>query len=102
VAWPWSGWATKAAAPALAQVLASPACQATSTTRSTPPRPTTPNTQRYLNAVHTRRESLRELLLARALYRLGDHQGIGEAILRAYTTDLRGHLARHAQAVLDE
>ena len=57
---------------------------------------------RYLNAVHTRRESLRELLLARALYRLGDHDGIGEATLRAYATDLRGHLARHAQAVLDE
>jgi hypothetical protein len=57
---------------------------------------------RYLNAVHTRRESLRELLLARALYRLGDHNGLGEATLRAYTTDLRGHLARHAKAVLDE
>jgi hypothetical protein len=57
---------------------------------------------RYLNAVHTRRESLRELLLARALYRLGDHQGIGQATLEAYTTDLRGHLARHAQAVLHD
>ncbi len=55
-----------------------------------------------LNAVHTRRESLRELLLARALYRLGDHKGIGAATLRAYATDLRGHLVRHAQAVLDE
>ena len=58
--------------------------------------------QRYLNAVHTRRESLRELLLARTLYRLGDHEGIGAATLRAYTTDLRGHLARHARAMLDE
>ncbi|MDY0167379.1 MAG: FAD-dependent oxidoreductase [Thermoguttaceae bacterium] len=58
--------------------------------------------ERYLNAVHTRRESLRELFLARALYRVGDHDGIGEATLRAYATDLRGHLARHAQAVLDE
>ncbi len=57
---------------------------------------------RYLNAVHTRRESLRELLLARALYRLGDHEGLGEDTLRAYATDLRGHLARHAQAVLGE
>lgn len=26
----------------------------------------------------------------------------GEATLRAYTTDLRGHLARHAKAVLEE
>ena len=50
----------------------------------------------------TRRESLRELFLARALYRLGDHNGVGAATLRAYATDLRGHLARHAQAVLNE
>jgi hypothetical protein len=54
------------------------------------------------NAVDSRRESLRELLLARALYRCGDHQGVGEQILRSYTADLRGHLARHAQAILDQ
>jgi hypothetical protein len=52
------------------------------------------------NAVQTRRESLRELLLARALYRCGDYQGVGKKILESYTQDLRGHLARHAQAVL--
>ncbi|MHC4181397.1 MAG: FAD-dependent oxidoreductase, partial [Planctomycetota bacterium] len=52
------------------------------------------------NAVETRRESLRELLLARSLYRCGDHKGLGKKILQAYTEDLRGHLARHAQAVL--
>ena len=52
------------------------------------------------NAEQTRRESLRELLLARALYRCGDHDGVGEKILREYTHDLRGHLARHAEAVL--
>jgi len=52
------------------------------------------------NGVATRRESLRELLLARALYRCGDYQGLGEKTLRAYSKDLRGHLARHAQAVL--
>jgi hypothetical protein len=54
------------------------------------------------NAERTRRESLRELLLARALYRCGDHNGIGEKILQSYTKDMRGHLARHAQAILDE
>ncbi|MFV1966701.1 MAG: FAD-dependent oxidoreductase [Pirellulaceae bacterium] len=54
------------------------------------------------NAEQTRRESLRELMLARALYRCGDHNGLGEKILRQYTKDLRGHLARHAKAVLDE
>jgi len=42
-----------------------------------------------------------ELVLARVLYRLGDHEGIGEKVLRAYARDLRGHFARHAQAVLD-
>jgi len=34
------------------------------------------------NAEQGRRESLRELLLARALYRCGDHEGLGERILR--------------------
>jgi hypothetical protein len=53
-------------------------------------------------AEQTRRESLRELLLARALYRCGDCEGLGEKILRDYTGDLRGHLARHAKAVLEE
>lgn len=54
------------------------------------------------NAEQTRRESLRELMLARALYRCGDREGLGEKILREYTLDLRGHLARHAAAVLAE
>jgi len=53
------------------------------------------------NSEQTRRESLRELVLARALYRCGDYQGVGEKTLRAYTQDLRGHLARHAKAVLE-
>ena len=53
------------------------------------------------NAEQTRRESLRELMLARALYRCGDYDGRGQRILRQYTHDLRGHLARHATAVLD-
>ncbi|HYW79849.1 MAG TPA: hypothetical protein VE890_09750, partial [Thermoguttaceae bacterium] len=54
------------------------------------------------NAEQTRRVSLRELMLARALYRCGDYEGLGEEILRTYTKDLRGHLARHAKAVLEE
>jgi len=54
------------------------------------------------NAEQTRRESLRELMLARALFRCGDQNGIGEAILRQYSRDLRGHLARHAAAILEE
>jgi hypothetical protein len=54
------------------------------------------------NSEQTRRESLREIALARALYRCGDSAGLGEKTLRQYTHDLRGHLARHAQAVLEE
>jgi len=49
-----------------------------------------------------RNNSLRELVVARALYRLGDHEGVGEKILKAYACDLRGHYARHAAAVLAE
>ena len=43
---------------------------------------------------------LREIVLARALYRCGDHKGLGEETLKAYRGDLRGLLARHADAVL--
>jgi hypothetical protein len=49
-----------------------------------------------------RNNSLRELVLARALYRCGDYQGVGRRILETYARDLRGHYARHAQAVLAE
>jgi hypothetical protein len=48
----------------------------------------------------TRGRELRELGLARALYRCGDAGGQGEAALRSYADDLRGHYARHARAVL--
>ncbi len=54
------------------------------------------------NPNETRDLSLRELILARALYRCGDSDGLGEAILREYARDLRGHHARHASAVLAE
>jgi HEAT repeat protein len=49
-----------------------------------------------------RNNSLRELVLARALFRCGDSGGVGQRILEAYARDLRGHYARHAQAVLAE
>jgi len=49
---------------------------------------------------NTRNRSLRELHLARALYRVGDYDGFGARILSAYATDLRGISARHAQAIL--
>jgi ribulose 1,5-bisphosphate synthetase/thiazole synthase len=43
---------------------------------------------------------LRELSLARALYRLGDSNGLGEKILSAYARDPRGMYANHAKLVL--
>jgi hypothetical protein len=43
----------------------------------------------------------RDLTMARVLYRLGDYQGIGKRILEQYARDVRGHYARHAQAVLN-
>jgi len=48
----------------------------------------------------TRNRSLRELILARALFRCGDYRGLGEKILKNYERDLRAHYARHAHAVL--
>jgi len=44
----------------------------------------------------SRRDSLIELGMARALYRLGDVDGLGRQILEAYSKDLRGFFARHA------
>jgi hypothetical protein len=45
--------------------------------------------------------ALREICLARALFRLGDADGKGEAILRAYVKDPRSAYARHALMVLE-
>jgi flavin-dependent dehydrogenase len=50
----------------------------------------------------TRNKSLRELVLARALYKLGDSEGIGREILKEYSRDMRGHYYRHAKSVLEQ
>ncbi|MBN1420832.1 MAG: FAD-dependent oxidoreductase [Planctomycetes bacterium] len=47
-------------------------------------------------------EALREIVLARALHRCGDHEGLAREILEEYAKDLRGHFARHARAILEE
>jgi hypothetical protein len=44
--------------------------------------------------------ALREIVLARALYRCGDWKELGEEILKEYRQDIRGLFARHACAVL--
>ena len=49
-----------------------------------------------------RNQALKELYLARALYRCGDYEGLGEKTLREYSRDLHGHYARHAKAVLQK
>ena len=49
-----------------------------------------------------RYHAVRELLLARALYLSGDHNGLGKQVLHEYAQDLRGHFARHAQAILEK
>jgi hypothetical protein len=51
-------------------------------------------------AIRRTRSGQTALVLARALYRLGDHEEAGEAVLKAYERDLRGVYARHAHAVL--
>jgi hypothetical protein len=48
----------------------------------------------------SRNVSLRELYLARGLFACGDPTNLGRTILESYAKDLRGHFARHAQAVL--
>ncbi len=52
-------------------------------------------------AVQARRDSLRELAVARALFRCGDYGDLGRKTLEKYVDDLRGHFSRHAKAVLD-
>lgn len=49
----------------------------------------------------TRNNSLRELVVARALYRCGDKNGMAEKRLQSYARDLRGHFALHAKSVLE-
>lgn len=44
---------------------------------------------------------LRELCLARALYRLGDVDGLGRRTLEAYAADPRRAYANHARKVLE-
>ncbi|MFO7724311.1 MAG: FAD-dependent oxidoreductase [Oceanipulchritudo sp.] len=49
-----------------------------------------------------RNRSLRELHLARGLYRCGDPGGVGRSLLETYARDQRAVFARHAQRVLRE
>ncbi|AQQ72294.1 putative FAD-binding dehydrogenase [Limihaloglobus sulfuriphilus] len=46
--------------------------------------------------------AFREIILARALYKCGDYESVGENILREYKKDIRGHFARHANELLKD
>jgi len=47
----------------------------------------------------TRNNSLRELILGRALFRVGDMNGLGKEVLDLYSRDLRGNYYLHATGV---
>jgi len=82
-----------AAAGPLAELLQNPAVRGHAMTSLEP---------LYDQPVEKRRRegALREIVLARALFRCGDCDRLGETILREYQRDLRGLFARHATAIL--
>ncbi len=59
-------------------------------------------TSRRSEPIAKRTKALREIVLARALYKCGDYNGVGEKILTNYSKDIRGLFARHAISVLNE
>ncbi len=48
-----------------------------------------------------RTNALREIVLARTLYKCGDYNNVGEEILKSYLHDMRGLFAQHAKSVLE-
>jgi hypothetical protein len=86
-----------AAAKSLAQLLKRPDISGHAFTNIEEARRRTPPSD---TDTKTRNCSLRELILASALYRCGDYEGLGEKILKQYASDLCAHYARHALAVL--
>jgi flavin-dependent dehydrogenase len=88
--------ADKQAAPTLANILSTPkisghVCKDIESAKSAARNPN-PNIDREI--------ALRELLIARALYRCGDKNELGKKTLEDYQQDLRGHIARHAHFIL--
>lgn len=79
------------AAPALAGLLRKPGMTGHTLEAIEPVSPASPE---------RRTEALREIVLARALFRCGDADGLGRSILSAYARDVRGLFALHARAVL--
>ncbi len=88
----------KSAAPALGALLVKPGVSGFAI-RMQAKLPVIPN---YSNEEGNKERSacLRELAVARALFNLGDFEGRGEKVLRAYADDPRGAYATHAKLVL--
>jgi len=86
------------AAPVLGELLAQPGVGGHAFAMQVP----IPVIKGYANQEGDKERSacLRELAVARALYRLGDWKGLGEKALRAYAADPRGVYAKHARLVL--
>jgi ribulose 1,5-bisphosphate synthetase/thiazole synthase len=88
----------KSAAPVLGELLAKPGVGGYSIKMQAK----LPVIKNYSNEEGNKERSdcLRELAVARAVYRLGDYEGRGEKVLRAYADDPRGAYAKHAKLVL--
>ncbi len=94
--------ADPAAAPPLAELLNKPGMSGHALTSVAAARTSHKILDPGLTALKPRRRALREITLARALFRCGDVGGLGKRILENYVNDLRGHFARHAAVVLAE
>ncbi|MCY3019926.1 MAG: hypothetical protein NTW87_12970, partial [Planctomycetota bacterium] len=90
-----------AAAAPLAELLAAPGIRGQAITAISGALDTAKKNPSW-TATAPRADGLRELFLARALFLCGDKDGLGRKVLEEYAQDLRGHLARHATAVLQE
>jgi hypothetical protein len=88
------------AAPVLAALLQKPGMSGHAWTQLTEATQQTPTG--FSDDTSVRDRTLRELILARALYRCGDYQGMGKRILETYTNDLRAHYSKHAKDVLEQ
>ncbi|MFA7171795.1 MAG: FAD-dependent oxidoreductase [Kiritimatiellia bacterium] len=88
----------KSGAPALAALLALPGVSDNSFVIA----PEMPIIARYAckSGDIERSAVLRELACARALFNIGDYNGVGEKVLRAYAADPRGVYSKHARMVL--
>ena len=106
VALAFEGLGDRRAAPVLKELLSMPGVGGHSLTAETGPSARIPKydrfTTRNLGAADKERSlCLRELCLARALWRLGDSDGLAEKTLRAYMADPRRAYANHARLVLE-